>query len=45
MSTPDSTQNGRLRFAVVGAGVIGKHHGKVIGQLADQIELVAVADI
>ncbi len=44
MTTPESTQNGRFRFAVVGAGVIGKHHGKVIGQLADQIELVAVAD-
>ena len=35
---------GRLRFAVVGAGVIGRHHGKVISALADQIELVAVAD-
>ena len=23
-------QNDRLRFAVVGAGVIGNHHGKVI---------------
>ena len=29
---------------MVGAGVIGKHHGKVISQLADQIELVAVVD-
>jgi UDP-N-acetyl-2-amino-2-deoxyglucuronate dehydrogenase len=33
------------RFALVGAGVIGKHHAKVVGQLADRIELVAVADI
>ena len=35
---------GRFRFAVVGAGVIGRHHGTVISELADQIELVAVAD-
>jgi predicted dehydrogenase len=33
------------KLALVGAGVIGKHHGKVIGQLADRVELVAVADI
>jgi UDP-N-acetyl-2-amino-2-deoxyglucuronate dehydrogenase len=33
------------RFALVGAGVIGKHHAKVIAQLADRIELAAVADI
>jgi predicted dehydrogenase len=33
------------KFALVGAGVIGKHHGTVIEQLADRIELVAVADI
>ena len=30
---------------LVGAGVIGKHHGLVISQLADRLELVAVADI
>jgi UDP-N-acetyl-2-amino-2-deoxyglucuronate dehydrogenase len=35
---------GRFRFALVGAGVIGRHHGKVISDLADQIELVAVVD-
>ena len=29
---------------MVGAGVIGNHHGKVISALADQIELVAVVD-
>jgi predicted dehydrogenase len=34
----------RFRLALVGAGVIGRHHGKVISELADQIELVAVAD-
>ncbi len=44
MSTSDGTQPDRYRFAVVGAGVIGKHHGNVIGQLSDQIELVAVVD-
>jgi UDP-N-acetyl-2-amino-2-deoxyglucuronate dehydrogenase len=33
------------KFALVGAGVIGKHHGTVIEQLADRIELVAVADV
>src|SRR5918911_1503118 len=38
MSTP-------RKAAVVGAGVIGTHHGLVISQLADRIELVAVADI
>jgi UDP-N-acetyl-2-amino-2-deoxyglucuronate dehydrogenase len=34
----------RLRFAVVGAGVIGRQHALVIDQLADRIELVAVVD-
>jgi UDP-N-acetyl-2-amino-2-deoxyglucuronate dehydrogenase len=33
------------KIAVVGAGVIGKHHGLVVSQLADRLELVAVADI
>jgi UDP-N-acetyl-2-amino-2-deoxyglucuronate dehydrogenase len=37
--------NTNLKFALVGAGVIGKHHGRVISQLADRIELVAVVDI
>jgi UDP-N-acetyl-2-amino-2-deoxyglucuronate dehydrogenase len=40
MSNPD-----RPKFALVGAGVIGKHHGMVMTQLADQLELVAVADV
>ena len=35
----------RTKFALVGAGVIGKHHGLVISQLADRVELVAVADV
>ena len=35
----------RYRFAIVGAGVIGKHHGGVIADLADRIELAAVVDI
>ena len=33
------------RFALVGAGVIGTHHSKVIASLADRIELAAVADV
>jgi predicted dehydrogenase len=33
------------RFALVGAGVIGTHHAKVIAALPDRIELVAVADV
>ncbi|MDT4989879.1 MAG: UDP-N-acetyl-2-amino-2-deoxyglucuronate dehydrogenase, partial [Micromonosporaceae bacterium] len=32
------------KVALVGAGVIGTHHGLVISQLADRIKLVAVAD-
>ncbi|WP_433291934.1 Gfo/Idh/MocA family protein [Actinoplanes sp. CA-030573] len=33
------------RFAIVGAGVIGRHHGLVTSQLADRLSLVAVADV
>jgi UDP-N-acetyl-2-amino-2-deoxyglucuronate dehydrogenase len=33
------------KFALVGAGVIGKHHGLVMSQLTDRLELVAVADV
>ncbi len=36
---------GRYRSAIVGAGVIGKLHGQVCADLADRIELVAVADV
>lgn len=43
--SPLGPAGSRLRFALVGAGVIGKHHGKVIGALADRIELVAVVDL
>jgi UDP-N-acetyl-2-amino-2-deoxyglucuronate dehydrogenase len=35
----------RARIALVGAGVIGTHHGLVISELADQVELAAVVDI
>jgi UDP-N-acetyl-2-amino-2-deoxyglucuronate dehydrogenase len=34
----------RRRVVIVGAGVIGTHHGLVLSQLADRLELVAVAD-
>ena len=37
-------QPGRRRIALVGAGVIGRHHARVIGELADRLELVAVVD-
>jgi UDP-N-acetyl-2-amino-2-deoxyglucuronate dehydrogenase len=37
--------NDRARIALVGAGVIGAVHGEVISQLADHLELVAVADV
>ena len=33
------------RIALVGAGVIGKHHGLVISQLAGRAELAAVVDV
>lgn len=33
------------KFALVGAGVIGKHHGLVISELDGRAELVAVADV
>ncbi|HEY5786879.1 MAG TPA: Gfo/Idh/MocA family oxidoreductase, partial [Microlunatus sp.] len=34
----------RRRVALVGAGVIGRHHGQVLTQLGDRLELVAVVD-
>jgi UDP-N-acetyl-2-amino-2-deoxyglucuronate dehydrogenase len=36
---------GRPKFAIVGAGVIGKQHGLVTSQLTDRLELVAVVDV
>jgi predicted dehydrogenase len=42
MSTPHQSE--RRRVALVGAGVIGRHHGRVLTQLADRLELVAVVD-
>jgi predicted dehydrogenase len=33
------------KFALVGAGVIGRHHGLVTSQLAGRLELVAVVDV
>jgi predicted dehydrogenase len=40
----DATASNRRRLALVGAGVIGRHHGRVVDQLADRLELVAVVD-
>jgi UDP-N-acetyl-2-amino-2-deoxyglucuronate dehydrogenase len=37
--------NGKVRFAVVGAGIIGNRHVQVMSDLTDQVELVAVVDI
>src|SRR5690349_2063624 len=37
--------SGKRTVALVGAGVIGTHHGLVINQLADRLELAAVADV
>ena len=45
MSATSSGLQDRAKIALVGAGVIGTHHGLVISQLADRAELVAVVDI
>ncbi len=45
MSATSSGVQDRAKIALVGAGVIGTHHGLVISQLADRAELVAVVDI
>src|SRR6478735_11949181 len=34
-----------VRFALVGAGVIGRHHAVVIDELGDRAELAAVVDL
>jgi len=40
----NSISSGKYRFALVGAGMIGAHHAKVMSELADQIDLVAVVN-
>ena len=45
MSTPTSQATKRARIALVGVGVIGRHHGRVISELADRVQLVAVVDV
>lgn len=40
----NSISSSKFRFALVGAGMIATHHGKVISELADQIDLVAVVN-
>jgi UDP-N-acetyl-2-amino-2-deoxyglucuronate dehydrogenase len=42
-TSPDTVDQARI--ALVGAGVIGAHHGLVISELADRVELVAVVDV
>ncbi len=44
MSTPTAQATKRARLALVGVGVIGRHHGLVISELADRVELVAAVD-
>lgn len=34
----------KFRIAIVGAGVIGRQHAKVVSELSDQLELAAVID-
>src|SRR5215204_6502896 len=45
MSTPTGQATKPARIALVGVGVIGRHHGRVISELADRVELVAVVDV
>ena len=40
-----TTPTNRVRFGLVGCGVIGPTHAAAIGQIADVAELVAVADV
>ncbi|MCZ2402449.1 Gfo/Idh/MocA family oxidoreductase [Paenarthrobacter sp. Z7-10] len=35
----------KVRFALVGAGIIGNQHGTVMRELADELDLVAVVDL
>ena len=45
MSTPTGQATKRARIALVGVGVIGRHHARVLSELADRVELVAVVDV
>src|SRR5215207_2711454 len=45
MSTATGQASKRARIALVGVGVIGRHHARVISELADRVELVAVVDV
>lgn len=45
MSADVSPPAARVRLALVGAGVIGRHHGRVVTELGDRLELVAVVDV
>jgi len=45
MSAAPTSDRSPVRFALVGAGVIGKLHGLVMSDLADRIDLVAVVDL
>ena len=44
MSATSPDANNRAKIALVGAGVIGAVHGRVISELADRVELAAVVD-
>ncbi len=35
----------KIRLVIVGAGVIGSHHGKVVNELSNEIELTGVVDV
>lgn len=35
----------RVRLALVGAGVIGEHHARVVAELGERVELAAVVDV
>ncbi|MDQ6754477.1 MAG: Gfo/Idh/MocA family oxidoreductase [Actinomycetota bacterium] len=37
--------NGKVRFALVGAGIIGSQHSKIMSGLTDELELAAVVDV
>ena len=41
----NDTPQGKLRFAVIGAGNIGPVHARALLELADSAELVAIADV